>query len=57
MAALTATRHNAPLKMYYQRLKAKGKPMKVALVAVMRKLLGVLHSIALRGTPWKAQLD
>jgi transposase len=57
MAALSATRCNQPLKLFYQRLRAKGKPMKVALVAVMRKLLGILQSIALRGTPWKAQLD
>lgn len=57
MAALTARRFNAPLKLFYERLRARGKPVKVALVAVMRKLLGILRSIAQRGTPWKAQLD
>ena len=45
MAALTATRANPILKAFYQRLKAAGKPHKVALVAVMRKLLIHLNSI------------
>jgi transposase len=39
MAAFAATRCNPILKAFYQRLKAKGKPHQVALVAVMRKLL------------------
>ena len=45
MAALCATLHNPLLKAYYQRLKAKGKPAKVALTAVMRKLLLHLNSL------------
>ena len=49
MAALCATLHNPLLKAYYQRLKAKGKPAKVALTAVMRKLL--LHLNSLLKTP------
>ena len=39
MAAIVAIRHNPVLKAFYQRLKEKGKPSKVALTAVMRKLL------------------
>jgi transposase len=39
MSALSAVRHNAILREFYQRLRAKGKPGKVALTAVMRKLL------------------
>jgi transposase len=39
MAALSATRSNPFLQPLYQRLRAKGKAHKVALVAVMRKLL------------------
>ena len=39
MAAFSATRFNPILKAFYQRLKAKGKPHQLALVAVMRKLL------------------
>jgi transposase len=39
MAALSAARCNPVLRAFYQRLIAKGKLHKVALTAVMRKLL------------------
>lgn len=39
MAALAAIRWNDHLRAFYARLVAKGKPKKVALVAVMRKLI------------------
>jgi transposase len=39
MPTLVATRHNPILQAFYQRLRAKGKPAKVALVATARKLL------------------
>jgi len=45
MAALAAARKNPQLKAFYQRLRAAGKPAKVALTAVMRKLLILLNSI------------
>jgi transposase len=46
MAALAAARHNHILSNFYQRLRAKGKPHKLALTAVMRKLLLALnHSL------------
>ena len=45
MAALCSTLHNPLLKIYYKGLRAKGKPAKVALTAVMRKLLLHLNSI------------
>jgi transposase len=44
MAALSASRHNPVLAPFYRRLRDKGKPPKVALVAVMRKLLIHLNS-------------
>ena len=48
MPALVAIRHNPSLKAVYERLVHNGKPKKVAIVAVMRKLLilsyGVLKS-------------
>ena len=44
MAALTAARRNHILAPFYQRLRAAGKPPKVALTAVMRKLLIALNS-------------
>jgi len=46
MAALSAARFNPILSSFYQRLRAKGKPHKLALTAVMRKLLLALnHSL------------
>ena len=50
MAALVATRHNRLLRDFYQRLRTKGKPHKVALTAVMRKLLLALNH-TLKPTP------
>lgn len=45
MAALSASRSNPVLKVFYEQLKARGKASKVALIAVMRKLLVVLNSL------------
>jgi transposase len=44
MAALVAARHNPILRAFYLRLRAAGKPPKLALTATMRKLLIVLNS-------------
>lgn len=43
MAALRCVRVNTTLKTFYQRLLGRGKPFKVAITAVMRKLLCVLN--------------
>lgn len=43
MAALVAVVHNPTLKAFYQRLRANHKPAKVALTAVMRKIILVLN--------------
>jgi transposase len=51
MAALSAARRNQILSVFYQRLRAKGKPHKLALTAVMRKLLIVLNHILKPITP------
>ncbi len=53
MAALVATKYNASLKRFYERLLAKGKPKKVALVAVMRKLLVTLNTMAKTKQKWR----
>jgi transposase len=52
MAALVGSRHNAILKDLYDRLRAAGKPPKVALVACMRKLIIILNAIVRDGRPW-----
>lgn len=54
MAALSATRCNPVIKEFYQRLLAKGKLKKVALVACMRKLLTILNAMVKSNTPWDA---
>jgi transposase len=48
MATLSAVRCDAVLKDFYQRLIARGKPPKVALVACMRKLLVHLNALVAR---------
>jgi transposase len=45
MAALVAARTNRQLKEFYQRLRAAGKPAKVALTAVMRKLIVLMNHL------------
>jgi len=45
MAALTATVHNPILKAFYHRLRQNGKPAKLALTAVMRKLIILLNRL------------
>lgn len=44
MAALVASRHHPSLKLFYDRLRQRGKPSKVALTALMRKLIILLNS-------------
>lgn len=45
MAAVVAARFNPILRTFYQRLVAAGKPKKVALTAVMRKLVVLLNHL------------
>ena len=53
MAALVAAHHNPVLASFYQRLLAAGKAKKLALVAVMRKLLIILNAILRDRRPWQ----
>lgn len=56
MAALTWTRHKrGPLWEFYHRLRQRGKPTFVALVALMRRLLVILNAILRHRTPWDPQ--
>ena len=45
MAAVAAIRRNPDSKACYERLIARGKPPKVALVTVVRKLVGLLNTL------------
>jgi transposase len=55
MAALVATRHNPTLRAFYRRLRDAGKPAKVALIAVMRKLLTIVNAMLKHQTRWRDQ--
>ena len=60
MGALAAVRSNPPIKAFYERLVAAGKPKgrasdrPVALVACMRKLLVTCNAVVRDGQPWSA---
>lgn len=45
MPAFVAAHHEPAIRAYYQRLVDRGKPKKLALVAVMRKLLHAFHGM------------
>lgn len=52
MPTLTAVRKNPWLRAYYERLRARGKLPKVALIAAMRKLLIAVHWVASHRKPF-----
>jgi len=52
MPTLVAVRYNPLLKAFYQRLRAKAKPAKVALTACLHKLLNLLNALLRDGTSW-----
>lgn len=53
IGAMVAARHNGPLKAFYQRLIAAGKPKRLALIATARKLLTILNAIIRDHKPWQ----
>jgi transposase len=53
MGALVAARFNPVLKDFHDRLVEAGKPKRLALVAVARKLLTILNAMLRTRTPWK----
>ncbi|MBI2401946.1 MAG: IS110 family transposase [Gemmatimonadetes bacterium] len=54
LAALCGRRWNPQLRRFYERLLAKGKPKKVALIACARKLLTILNAMVRDSTRWLA---
>jgi transposase len=52
MAALAATRCNPDLRRFHQRLKENGKPPKVAITAVTRKLLVLANTLVSQNRTW-----
>ena len=55
MAALTAARCNPDLAAFYKRLRAVGKKAKVALTAVMRKLVVLANTLIAQDRMWLPQ--
>jgi len=55
MAALAAIRFNPVIRANYQRLVARGRPKKVAVIACLRQLLTILNAIVRDATPWVVQ--
>ncbi|MFH1644257.1 MAG: transposase [bacterium] len=53
MAALSAIRCNPRLKEFYDRLREKGKAFKVAIVAIMRKIIVILNIMLMKNKKWK----
>ena len=57
MAATTAIRSNPVIRSFYERLKSRGKPHKVAMVACMRKMLTILNAMVRQSTPWTPETN
>jgi transposase len=55
LAGLQAKRCDPTLKAFAQRLAARGKPAKLIVVAVMRKLIEAANIVLQRGQPWLPQ--
>jgi transposase len=55
MATFNACRCNPTIRRFFQRLRAAGKPYKVALVAAMRKLLTILNTLIRENRPWRKE--
>jgi transposase len=53
MGALVAKQHNPVLKVFFERLLAAGKPRKVAVIAVARKLLTILNAMVRDKRKWQ----
>lgn len=53
MAVITAKRHNPVIRSFYERLVAGGKAKRVAEVACIRKLVGILNAMLRDDTLWQ----
>ena len=54
-AALAAACHNPLLKFAATRLKEKGKPHKLVIIAIARRLVTIANAVLKNGTPWRPQ--
>ena len=56
MPALVAIQHEPSIKAFYNKLVSKGKAKKVAICAVMRKLVHIIYGVLKSGLPFDAEL-
>ena len=56
MSVWSATRWNPVIRVFYERLREKGRPAKVAQAACMRKLLILLNAMVRDHRPWDPSL-
>lgn len=54
-ATLAAACHNPLLKLVAKRLKEKGKPHKLVIIAIARQLVTITNAVLKTGTPWQHQ--
>ncbi|HZI26850.1 MAG TPA: IS110 family transposase [Gemmatimonadaceae bacterium] len=54
MAAVAAARFHPVIRALYRRLRAKGKPAKLALTACMRRMITILNAMVKTQRPWRA---
>lgn len=57
LAALSASRFNADMKAFYRRLTNNGKPPKVALIAVARKLVVLANTLISQDRTWQPRMS
>ncbi len=53
MGTLSAIKHNPVIKVFYDRLTARGKHHNVAMIACIKKILRILNAMAKNDTPWQ----
>ncbi len=56
MPALVATRYNPDMRIVYDRLVGSGKPAKVAITAVMRKMVVLANTLIRAGRKWEPRV-
>ena len=57
MPALVAMRFNPPLKAKYDALRAAGKPPKLAITAIMRRIITIANALLRDGRKWTETMD
>jgi len=55
LAAMNGARFNPVLRSFYERLRAAGKPPKLAFIALAQKLLTILNAMVRDRAPWRPQ--